>query len=959
MERGNPDRPYESTGGGGTATRQPDTWDHVLDAQAQFEDITRADFDYSARSSNNDTSDDAADRSPSGSIPAQRQDAARTEHAHAEVFELGTFREVLAIEKRAKEDPEFSLFMAAADLAPEEDVSEAYFVRAVARAKEFETRKAQKEEAAAKELEAIYQADRGLRSAVDLFATQQIGDTTKLLSATEKLKYAKGLQIALHDPSVAEQVHDLVQTIDEARHPKHVSTLTQLREETAHRRQAVKVHQPTRVEQALDQGAHVIDVTQRLAKKGMQAAKEVDVTKAAASTLVATALVGAAANGLTATSSLGGGRGAASVSVSGHAVSVSSLMPAKPGTPTELAMNAVVLESYSKEVTARAEALPEVSQTSEVAKTINLIDVSLSEKATTFADSTSNPNSKKAIIASEAIAHAELHHPGQAIPATDRAAILAAPQTPEIAKAAQGMVEILQSTDTANVLSPDEQKVIAAMYVHMATYASPEVKNVAVQAVTAAAEALPTDTPAPNAPVTPAPTTTAPDVKAPSPVAPATPGTDPLVPTPTPSPNTVAPAPNERVLHPETYKGKYVTTEQIATIEKFRPEYEKAAKAHGLPWELLASIHLRETNLSLVNPGNGQGLFQFVAEAGAYPAGPISPENFDQQLDHLAQRLADNYATRGPNRATLTPDAVNADRIKDILFSYNGRKDNYEAQAAALGFDPVNQGYEGSPYVMNLADDLRNSDKNPNWLQAGSDHGEDVKAGKQPGAWLMFNDIATASGLKVEASTSAAPHLVPKAPEQPPSDQIACAPGTRDIGMNQFWVSGKETMGRLCAIPGFKSSGESSDPKSKYYVTGANGEVIVAARASETWLKAFTDAKADGVDLSAISSYRPHQQQIDLCQADAYCKKGKAPGNNRNVAYPGTGEHEKGEAVDILDSNKGITANCTGLHEDHTGRCIAPDDKRWLWMLHNGADHNLAQYIGESWHWKLINGGLK
>ncbi|MDB5176041.1 MAG: hypothetical protein JWM81_899 [Candidatus Saccharibacteria bacterium] len=939
MDHGNPFRLHESSGGGGAAVALAE----------EFEAVVMESVNYNA----------STDASNASSIPAQRNASPERENPVTEVLDLRDFRAVRAIERRMLEDEEFSLFMAAAALAPEEEVSEAYFTRAIARAKEFETRRAQKEAAAAADFEDLCLTDHRILSALDLIPHEA---TPKLeqLSAAQKLTVAKGMQAKLSEPAVAQQVTDLVHAIDDVLHPKYVSNLTQLREETAHRRHAAQAHQPTRVEQALDQGAHVIDVTQRLAKKGIQAAKEVDVTKAAASTLVATALVGAAANGLTATSSLGGGRSAASVSVSGHAVSVSSLMPAKPGNPTELATNAVVLESYSKEVTARAAALPEVSQTPEVAKTIGLIDVSLSEKATTFVDSTSNPNSKKAIIASEAIAHAELHHPGQAIPPTDRVAILAAPKTPEITKAAQDMAEILQSTDTANALSPDEQKVIAAMYVHMATYASPEVKSVAIQAVTAAAEALPTDTqplvtPAAATPSAPA----APETKAPAPVAPATPGTDPLVPAPTPSPNTAAPAPNERVLHPENYKGKYVTAEQIATIEKFRPEYEKAAKAHGLPWELIASIHLRETNLSLVNPGNGQGLFQFVAEAGAYPAGPISPENFDQQLDHLAQRLADNYATRGPNRATLTPDAVNADRIKDVLFSYNGRKDNYEAQAAALGFDPVNQGYEGSPYVMNLADDLRNSDKNPNWLQAGSDHGEDVKAGKQPGAWLMFNDIATASGLKVEASTSAAPHLVPTAPEQPPTDQTACAPGTRDIGMNQFWVSGKETMGRLCAIPGFKSSGESSDPKSKYYVNGANGEVIVAARASETWLKAFTDAQADGVDLSAISSYRPHQQQIDLCQADAYCKKGKAPGNNRNVAYAGTGEHEKGEAVDILDSNKGMTANCTGLHEDHSGRCIAPDDKRWLWMLHNGADHNLAQYIGESWHWKLIKGGLK
>jgi hypothetical protein len=64
--------------------------------------------------------------------------------------------------------------------------------------------------------------------------------------------------------------------------------------------------------------------------------------------------------------------------------------------------------------------------------------------------------------------------------------------------------------------------------------------------------------------------------------------------------------------------------------------YLQAQDATGVPWEMLAAIHYRETNFSHSNPSNGQGIFQFVnGEGGPYPTGPVSDGEFVRQLTFM------------------------------------------------------------------------------------------------------------------------------------------------------------------------------------------------------------------------------------------------------------------------------------------------------------------------------------
>lgn len=139
--------------------------------------------------------------------------------------------------------------------------------------------------------------------------------------------------------------------------------------------------------------------------------------------------------------------------------------------------------------------------------------------------------------------------------------------------------------------------------------------------------------------------------------------------------------------------------------------YATVSSQTGVPWELLAAIHYRETSFSHTNPSNGQGIFQFVNGAGGpYPAGSVSDDEFVRQLKFMAQKIQSDYVYRSGlsyAKRPLTQNESEASRIQDVLFSYNGRSSQYANEAAKYGFSSSVQPYEGSPYVMNMFDCAR------------------------------------------------------------------------------------------------------------------------------------------------------------------------------------------------------------------------------------------------------------
>lgn len=121
--------------------------------------------------------------------------------------------------------------------------------------------------------------------------------------------------------------------------------------------------------------------------------------------------------------------------------------------------------------------------------------------------------------------------------------------------------------------------------------------------------------------------------------------------------------------------------------------YQQAAQQTNVPWQLLAAIHYRETNLSTTSAN----LFQITGYKG--PSDLLSQAiAAGEFLNGLINRNLPNH------RQPLQQTSTDPEEIKDTLYSYNGRADIYAQRAQQLGFSSSTQPYEGSPYVMNNFD---------------------------------------------------------------------------------------------------------------------------------------------------------------------------------------------------------------------------------------------------------------
>ena len=197
------------------------------------------------------------------------------------------------------------------------------------------------------------------------------------------------------------------------------------------------------------------------------------------------------------------------------------------------------------------------------------------------------------------------------------------------------------------------------------------------------------------------------------------------------------------------YAGREIlNAEQIKQIGENQSVYETAAKEAKIPWQMLAVVHLRETRLKTVNPDNGQGIYQNSgAKAGEYPPGKVSDAEFLKQT-----KWAANFLVRKSNDPEALANA-DPDAIKYVFFGYNGMAAAYAAQATALGFtNPA----DGSPYVMNKADEIRDPGVNPTtWGQIKRDGGPiEYPANGDHGAFVVYASLAGISASGCDSGTS-------------------------------------------------------------------------------------------------------------------------------------------------------------------------------------------------------------
>ncbi len=144
-----------------------------------------------------------------------------------------------------------------------------------------------------------------------------------------------------------------------------------------------------------------------------------------------------------------------------------------------------------------------------------------------------------------------------------------------------------------------------------------------------------------------------------------------------------------------------------------------------------------------------------------------------------------------------------------------------------------------------------------------------------------------------------------------PSEDIACADGTKDIGVQDGYTDGKKVKVRVCALKDVAETGDTSP------LPGADGKLLVNSRLSAFYVKLIEDARADGTSgITAAEGFRTMARQQEL----------KAQYGD-DAATPGYSNHQMGLAVDWGDSMIG-------------------------WLNSNGNKYGLKALVsGEPWHW--------
>ena len=190
------------------------------------------------------------------------------------------------------------------------------------------------------------------------------------------------------------------------------------------------------------------------------------------------------------------------------------------------------------------------------------------------------------------------------------------------------------------------------------------------------------------------------------------------------------------------YNGEPVIDQaSLKRIEENKPVYEAAANEQGFEWQILAAIHGMESSfVSNKNPkGNSQGVYQFLELDGMFPAGQkISPAEFEKQTKMAAEQIRKNYSQG--------LDLSVENDIKRMFYNYNsGPKGsklyNDNARTWLHYTDEQIKIGEGSPYVMNLADEQRDSRHNEHWQEFHCDHNCIDRATVRPGAFLIYKAL--------------------------------------------------------------------------------------------------------------------------------------------------------------------------------------------------------------------------
>ncbi len=196
------------------------------------------------------------------------------------------------------------------------------------------------------------------------------------------------------------------------------------------------------------------------------------------------------------------------------------------------------------------------------------------------------------------------------------------------------------------------------------------------------------------------------------------------------------------------YEGNQILKDdELEKVKRYQPVYQKIASKHGMPWQIIAAIHYRESSLKHGSTINSEGKCE-----GPYGISPgenwlCGNEYDDEKFEKVTERLATDLEEKLRNKGGGDWNDPNV--VMEVLFRYNGMAGVYIQQGRSLGFDEAGaRRGEGSPYVANMLDEKRDPTKNgSNWGQIKHDYRSiEYPANKDYGAFVVYLGLGGGSG---------------------------------------------------------------------------------------------------------------------------------------------------------------------------------------------------------------------
>lgn len=339
-------------------------------------------------------------------------------------------------------------------------------------------------------------------------------------------------------------------------------------------------------------------------------------------------------------------------------------------------------------------------------------------------------------------------------------------------------------------------------------------------------------------------------------------------------------------------------------------DYNWEFPQYGIPERMLKDPAFSDTNQNLESVGK---YFSTVCDDGSGNIGP----------SYGACSGSNGYTARilacFGNDLTYSDDSDIGAKVWDV---------NHAATAADSDVNPVSDTYQNA----NCADICPHtiadcgSSGEEQWEKivmfvndANNIKGSDCLAGytdtsAQSCAAVGFSGSAsadaTASGTSTTPATTAGAtidmdHLYDS------SVDVACASGTKDLGIQDGYYQGKKVKIRTCAISNMPSTASEA----------SNGLTVANSRVSGALYAMAAAAKTDGVNPVTSSGFR--SMQLQECLVGGGC--GYAGGA---VAPAGYSNHQMGLAIDVMDSSfhAWMVKNCENFGYKWYEQVVGPDD---------------------------------